>query len=292
MTNFGLPELLRSLERSSVFVRGLPRNADLQTPSVASVLSKVVISGSMFESDASIEETTVLNECCRNGWLHSDRVDGSEEAVEVTVFAFPSHLHRWFVECKLFNIHPAPLELNSTLELAIKVIRGFCPTSLSTERRIGPGCIQRPPEARYQDEFYRSFNAYSKGQVKTFPEFGTTKGYVDFYIPSMQWGVELVRDGDRLQQHYSRFLPPGPYGALPLSDYIILDFRKTRPQHSHPSMCIIYPLIHFPFFKLTLHTGIPKLYHVVFSDNYQEVVILDHLLQTVRGGELRLLNAT
>jgi hypothetical protein len=295
MTKFNPRELLKRLEDSGVFRRGLPPDEELQKPPVASVLSKVLIAGSMVKPPASTEEAKALDKCYRNGWLHADRfkvASGSAKAVEVIVFAFPSGLHRWFVEWKLFGIDAAPLELNSILELAIKVIRGFCPTSLSTERRIGPGCVQRPPEAQYQDEFYRSFNAYSEGQLITFPEFGTTKGWVDFYIPSMQWGVELVRDGDRLKQHSSRFSPSGSYGTtLELSDHIILDFRKMRPQHPHAGMCIICPSIHFSFFELTLHTDIPKLYHVVFSDDYQEVVILDHLLQTVPGGEFRLLNS-
>lgn len=32
----------------------------------------------------------------------------------------------------------------------------------------------------------------------------------------------------------------------------------------------------------------PKLYHIVFSEDYQEVSILDHKLQVIDGGEARL----
>jgi hypothetical protein len=159
------------------------------TTSVARILFKVLIAGSMVKSHTSTEEMTALDKCYRDGWLHADRFNdtpGGEEVGEVTVFTFPPHLYRWFVEWNLFKIDAPPLELNSILELAIKVIGGFCPTSLSTERRIGPGCIQRPPEAQYQEEFYRICYAYSKGQLKTFPEFGTTRGRVDFYVPSMK----------------------------------------------------------------------------------------------------------
>jgi hypothetical protein len=110
--------------------------------------------------------------------------------------------------------------------------------------------IQQPPEAQYQDEFYRSCHAYSDGLLRTFPEFGTTKGRADFYIPSMQWGVELVREGDRLEQHSGRFSRSGSYAStLLLSDYIILDFRNTRPEHPHPSKCNYLPINLFPLFS-------------------------------------------
>lgn len=51
------------------------------------------------------------------------------------------------------------------------------------EGRMGPGGIQRQPEALYRDEFYRSCRNYS--MVVTFPEYGITKtGRSDFYIPA------------------------------------------------------------------------------------------------------------
>ena len=35
--------------------------------------------------------------------------------------------------------------------------------------------------------------------------FGT-KGFLDFYVDrSRKWGVELVRDGDKLKEHAERF---------------------------------------------------------------------------------------
>ena len=93
---------------------------------------------------------------------------------------------------------------------------------LAAERRIGIGFIQRPPEAQYQDEFYRICHAYLNGLLRTFPEFGTTKGRVDFYTPSEQWGVELLREGDSHEQHSRRFSQSGSYRTtLPLSDHII-----------------------------------------------------------------------
>jgi len=239
------------------------------------------------------EDEEALLQCFHNGWLHADKLS-SPGREDDAVYTFPSPLHHLFVEWKLYDIVPVkPIESNNILEFALEVIARFSPRLLSAERRrIGDGCILRPPEAQYQDEFYRSCYTYSGGLLTTFSEYGTAKGRVDFYIPSKEWAVELLRDGDRLEQHSRRILPTGPYGGkLALSEYIILDCRSTRPKVPH-GICILCPSIHFPFFKLTLHTDIANLYHVVFSNNYRNVSVLDKSLQPVNGGELRLLYST
>ena len=271
---------------ASIFKRGLPRNIDLQKPPIAHIFSDVLREGSIVRSETATEEDApALLECFRKGWLHADKPRDGQ-----TVYVFPSPLHQMFVEWKLQDFVPTiPFESNSILQLALEVIAGFSPRLLSAERRIGSGCIQRPPEVRYQDEFYRCCHVYSNGSLVTFPEYGTQKGRVDFYIPSKNWGVELLRDGDRLEEHCGRFSGAGTYGTtLSPSDYIILDFRNTRPKRAHRSMCIIRQSISL-FVKLTLHTAMPKLYHVVFSEDYREVSILGHMLQQVDSGELRLL---
>ena len=88
---------------------------------------------------------------------------------------------------------------SSVLQLALKVIAGFSPHLLSAERRIGPGCIQRPPEAQYQDEFYRSCHAFSHGSLLTLSEYGTTEGQVDFYMSSKNgvWNFYVTVIGSR-----------------------------------------------------------------------------------------------
>jgi hypothetical protein len=69
----------------------------------------------------------------------------------------------------------------------------------------------------------------------TFPEFGTAKGRVDFYIPAKSWGIELLRDGNQLAKHCGRFSDAGSYGTtLTLSEYIVIDCRTTHPERKHP----------------------------------------------------------
>ena len=129
----------------------------------------------------------------------------------------------------------AQFQATSLLELVICIICRFSPQHLSTERGFGPGCIQRPPEAQYQDEIYRCCHVLSEGSLIAFPEFGTANGRVDFYIPARGWGIELTRDGNRLANHWGRFSEGGSYReTLHLTDYIIVDCRTTRPMVEHP----------------------------------------------------------
>jgi len=99
----------------------------------------------------------------------------------------------------------------------------------------------RPPEARYQQEFYRAFFDVV-GPAYSSPEYSTGKGHrkgrIDFFIRSKNWGIELLRDGSSLQE-LSSFGPKGAHGMwIPTNkmvDYLILDFRSNLPQLAHPS---------------------------------------------------------
>ena len=175
-----------------------------------------------------------IKRCFCRGWLHSDRLGVIGRENDVGYF-FPSLLHRWYVEWKLWDTLPkANFETNGLLDFAIRVISCFSPTRLATTRRLASGGIQQVPEAHYQDEFYLNCHICSKGSILSFPESGTSRGRGDFYIPAKEWGVELLRNGDKLAQHCGRFSPNGPYTTdLPLSDHIILDCRQTHPQVPH-----------------------------------------------------------
>jgi hypothetical protein len=141
------------------------------------------------------------------------------------------------VEWKLFEMLPAaPIQAGNILNFMITTISEFSPKRLAAEGRIGPSGFQRPLETQYQDEFYRSCCICSKGLIVTFPESGIMKsGRADFYIPANGWGVELVRDGNLLHQHSGRFSQQASYmTALPVSDYIILNFCSIFPRDAHP----------------------------------------------------------
>jgi hypothetical protein len=267
--------LLEQLEKSaSVFKRGLPLAHELQNPSVTCVFEAVLCSASGVVTDSNLthdNDKVALQECFRNGWLHADRLNGGKVG-----YCFPSPLHHWYVEWKLWGTQSPAISFPTTniLDFIVAVIHMFSPQCLAT-RRIGPGFIQRPPEAQYQDEFFRCCHSYSKGCLVTLPEYGTQSGRTDFYIPSKKWGIKLLRDGDMLEEHSNRLLSSGSFGrTLDLSDYIILDCRNKVLGKKHPRT---HSLFSYPW-SHSLNISEPdflKLYHVMFSEDFRTVSILD-----------------
>ena len=201
-------------------------------PAVAHVFGSVLRTGSVQDTDFTTEDnSSALQRCFSQGWLHTDNID------DETVYFFSSSFHRWYMEWKLWGLFDKTFHADNILDFVVDVISLFSPRMLSTTRRVSSaGHVQRPPEAQYQDEFYRCCHTHSNGSLITFPEFGTAKGRVDFYIPAKQWGVELLRDGNQLEKHSGRFSSQtGSYGTtLSLTDCIILDFRTTQPGVHHP----------------------------------------------------------
>jgi hypothetical protein len=112
--------------------------------------------------------------------------------------------------------------------------------------RIGaPSTMDPLPEAQYQDECYRSVFSATAGNLRISPEFASATGAhvtgrIDFFVPIVKWGIEIMRDGKRLQEHDSRFEHSGAYGVWlqsgDMTDYILLDCRTNVPQKAHPSM--------------------------------------------------------
>lgn len=278
--------LAKALGSGTIFGRGLPSSSELQDPSFAAAFEAVLCAhGAITIDDLSNDQKLedALLHCCHNGWLQADKLD--EDKVG---YSFPSSLHRWYIEWKLWaSLTPSSFHIANLLQFVVAVIRGFSHRHLCAERRVGPGFVQRPPEAQFQDEFYRCCHAYSKGSVLTFPEFGTKTGRVDFYIPTKKWGVELLRDGDQLEQHSARFSQTGNYGkTLCLLDHIVLDCRVNNPKSPHPSRLTIISSAHFTFAKhFPFESELTNLYHVVFSNNFKNVHILDNKLKPVLDGD-------
>ena len=200
--------LYAGLQGASIFRRGLPDNHSLQIPSVAHVfrtaLRENVIADTMFPE---VEESAALKQCFAQGWLHTDK--GVLKDGETAAYFFASSLHRLFVEWKLFcrNLD-IPIQAPNLLEFEIQIIKRFSPLNFPHPRTVGPYYFQTVPEAQYQDEFYRCCYGLTAGSLTTLSEFGTADGRVNFYIPSKNWGVELLRDG-QCEQHHNNFSPTG-----------------------------------------------------------------------------------
>ena len=91
---------------TSAFQEGLPKDKDLQDPSIAHIFSVVLHNGFVIKSNSTSEDDwDALQSCFCNGWLRTDTLRDIGQPEEVS-FAFASPLHRWFVEWKLSNAIP------------------------------------------------------------------------------------------------------------------------------------------------------------------------------------------
>ncbi|BAE64934.1 unnamed protein product [Aspergillus oryzae RIB40] len=151
------------------------------------------------------------------------------------------------------------------LQLAIHAITKFQPSQLAMppRSRAVEGNVL-PLEDQYQKEFYRCLFPILDGHFVLSPEFvvkaGPKGGTIDFLIAEKKWGLELLRERDRLVEHMRRFEQHGQYYSMlksgEMEQYIVLDFTNTAPKKSRPE------------YK-------KKLYHVVFTDNYRHVDVID-----------------
>ena len=80
-------------------------------------------------------------------------------------------------------------------------------------------------------------------------------GRIDFRIVDPSWGIEFLRDGDRLSEHCNKFVENGLYhqwisNGL-IKDWLILDCRHSHP-HKYGKVSII--ILVFENCRLTIIT--------------------------------------
>ncbi|KAL1968108.1 hypothetical protein VTN77DRAFT_2238 [Rasamsonia byssochlamydoides] len=238
-----------SVQRSFVNRRNL-------TPSAADVLREVLVAGSI-SRDLNNEGIRI---CYEHGWLHSEPLDA--EAIDI-VCVFPTRLHAKYVEYYLTTAAvPFPISQYPSIEkLAKAVFRNFSLRNLAPITRLSTGALIRPVEALYQDEFYRSLHAVLNFSAKVSSEWsGDGSGRIDFRITDVGWGIELLRDGDRLAEHCERFVGRGKYTQWIqngwIKDWLIIDCRTSHPRpYNVPNT---------------------KLWRTVFAGDHSSIEILDH----------------
>ncbi|KAB8229541.1 uncharacterized protein BDW43DRAFT_303111 [Aspergillus alliaceus] len=197
--------------------------------------------------------------CYEKGWLHSEPLDFRADQI---VCVFPTRLHAKFVEHYLTDSSvPFPLDKYQTVEaLAEAVLRKFSLRNLSSAAQLGTGAVMRPVEAAYQDEFYRALHALLGFSSKISSEWsGSKDGRIDFRIADVNWGIEVLREGNRLTKHCQRFINNGSYTQWIqngwLQDWLIIDCRTSAP---------------VPY-------NVPgtKLWRAVFASDFSSIEILD-----------------
>jgi hypothetical protein len=165
---------------------------------------------------------------------------GLIELTDCSFYDFPSPLHRQIWSYKLMPSEQYKYP-GDILALIRDTVAKFRPNQLSRSDRRAETDERDPPEAQYSHEWYRSLHGVTGGNVVISPEYATApgkrRGRVDLYIPSMKWGIELLRDRSKLQEHSDRFLT-GAYSVLVKSgdivDYALLDFRHAVPVAATP----------------------------------------------------------
>ena len=230
-------DFLQGLYTHGVFSRGLPTRPDLNTDKYATSLRQVldargrVVVVTKQPQDPQPQDPQArdpLRQCLEKGWLFSES-NGKEEIK----YRFASPLHERYVEWLLLEKEGLIRAPNIT-KFVIKVLKLFSPKNLKPREDLKSSGSppQSIPEAQFQHEFYRACYEYTKGLVLTFPECGTAKGRIDFFIRSKKWGIELLRNGDKLAAHDDRFTQ-GEYGKWieegMMDDYIMIDFRSNIP---------------------------------------------------------------
>jgi hypothetical protein len=117
------------------------------------------------------------------------------------------------------------------------VIREFKSSGLKPAdgQRLGPGAVPRPVEARYQDEFYRASHTLL-GDIYLSSECSGEEesSHMNFLVKSQKWAIKCIRDGNRLEEHISKFEQGGRYhkwiASGEIQEYILLNFRKPPRQ--------------------------------------------------------------
>ncbi|SJL09128.1 uncharacterized protein ARMOST_12504 [Armillaria ostoyae] len=189
----------------------------------------------------------------RQGWVFSSPCGDFGNTVIISLST--PLLQCWFSQ----HLIPCELEASfeSPLDFVCQVTALFCPFLL----RDPPVRFNSPLESRYHMEFYRAASALTDSAVVLSPDFATnpnrdTRGQIDFLLAHKKWGIELTRDGNRLDggrnlrlENYAQWLEEGD-----MTWYIFVDYRVTRPVHSHPD--------------------IRHLYHVVLDEKFEDYVIL------------------
>ncbi|KAK7020654.1 hypothetical protein VNI00_017692 [Paramarasmius palmivorus] len=195
----------------------------------------------------------------RRGWLYSYESHDDPER-HVLVAASPLHLF-WLSYQLAQRSLPDHLKELSLKDFWRQVVALFSSTALAEPCRSGT-----IPEARYAYEFYRCLHELTDGAFCPSPESAQMPyGRIDFFIEEKRWGIELLRDGDRIIEHgdAQRYEPGGKYNGWfqtdMMKDYVILDFRTKNS-----GVCRTYP-------------GVERLYQIIFEEDYTSFQIYDHM---------------
>ncbi|RLN13821.1 hypothetical protein BBJ28_00026610 [Nothophytophthora sp. Chile5] len=181
--------------------------------------------GANSDSDADIVE-----QCLRKGIL--------SQTGRSVAFSSPV-MWRFFVKMRVGHIDRA-LHVPTTLpEMIARVVQVI--NYKSIRQTLGRSLLSDIPlERSWQMEFYKAAYRCTPSTLVTSVDVGAlfgSSGFVDFTIHGgdIFWGIELLREATKLDEHIKRFAPGGRYSSLGLSEFCLIDFRRV-PLIEHAAM--------------------------------------------------------
>ncbi|KAF8540070.1 hypothetical protein BDD12DRAFT_835165 [Trichophaea hybrida] len=211
-----------------------------------------------------LEDDPGLQRAYKQGYLHA--VYNADDGL--TLYAFPSMLHHRAVERLLFPDDDDGIQFASLKDLCFEALKHFSQTALTSHRRKinhAPGATR--PEAQYVYELYRCLYHITGGKSIVHSEYSyAVAGRIDLFLRNRRWGIEALKDGDRMSEHIHRCGPRGVYGSWGVvSEYILLNFCTAPPKTKR---------------------DIPELFHVIFNATHDKYQVLDSTHRVIVEGIL------
>ncbi|KAF8453927.1 hypothetical protein BGX38DRAFT_366277 [Terfezia claveryi] len=171
-------------------------------------------------------------------------------------FQFSAPIMRMILIHLLFTAPGGSLrsESISFQEFLIRTIERMDPSMLQTS--LGLGQTSRLLERTWQMGWYKAATTAVPLHATVSADVGAifgSVGYLDFYVNGdLNWGIELLREGDRMKQHAKRFIEDGAYAVIPLTEWVIIDFRHHSKAVQDPRPNFLYALYEDDYNIITL----------------------------------------
>lgn len=171
-------------------------------------------------------------------------------------FQFSAPIMRMILIHRLFTAPGGSLrsESISFQEFLIRTIERMDPSMLQTS--LGLGQTSRLLERTWQMGWYKAATTAVPSHATVSADVGAifgSVGYLDFYVNGdLNWGIELLREGDRMKQYAKRFIEDGAYAVIPLKEWVIIDFRHHSKAVQDPQPNFLYALYEDDYNIITL----------------------------------------
>jgi hypothetical protein len=146
---------------------------------------------------------------------------------------FPAPLLRaTYLQNRFGSVTRSKSPPNSFKDFIISVFAKMNSKVLQKSLGVGNDC--RLLERVWQMEFYRASMQVLPVDIYASVDVGAvfgSVGYLDFYINDQRnWAIELLRDGDKLQEHQQRFQKDGRYASILkyAKEWAIIDIRNSK----------------------------------------------------------------